>query len=178
MGTIEGYEEYLQRTISEFARYADGGSAAAVDYLMFREACKGDPSFMGAFATQMLAALVAREEFNPAQRMMLTELLNRISGHKAVARAVSGAARNRGASKEGYKGFATALRVLAAVMDEGATSVEEAWAIVAEQSGLSDSTVKASWIRWKGEIDSAMVETEGSLDEAVRAMILTNKKDS
>jgi hypothetical protein len=175
VGTVDGYEEYLQRTISEFARYADSGSAAAVEFLMFREACKGDPSFMGAFATQMLATLVSGEDFNPAERMMLTELLNRVSGHKAVARAISGAARKRGTSKEGYKGFATALRVLTAVMDEGATSVEEAWAIVAEQSGLSDSAVKASWIRWKGEIDLAMVENEGSLDEAVRAMILKDK---
>lgn len=116
-------------------------------------------SFSGdAYAMQQLARMahdsfLDNVELTPALRVWCTVTAWIIGESRAVATAISKdlIGQKRGAPRSALKAYNICTEVAAVILD-GATSVEEAWQFVAEKHHLDIATVKGYWIEHKSLI--------------------------
>jgi hypothetical protein len=106
----------------------------------------------------------------------LFELLKRLlDDDSSVARVVSRPAGKRGRTSKGFEGFNIAFLVLDALSENGASSVEKAWAMVADTRGIDAETVKKHWIKWKPHVLKTCESKTPGLPASIKEMIAKNK---
>lgn len=124
-------------------------------YLRLRSyvaAIDGDQSFAGKALWEVQERLLRGEPLDEADQWFLAVVISRVANNKIATNAICGREGKRGAGKRGYKGWGTALDVLRQLRN-GAQSVEEAIAMVAERRNLSESMVMKYWGEWKDEAE-------------------------
>lgn len=152
-----------------------------IKFRMSYEAATGDASFTRGLAGSIAESIIRKKELDPIEIVWLSSLLLNIEKSSHAAQAVSGETK-RGAPKKGGKSLTIAAAVVRAVMDDGATSLDSAWQMVAEQYSVDSRTVRKYWASWRPTLDGSFEchcsdgpHAAHDLNYAIKSMIRTNK---
>jgi hypothetical protein len=139
----------------------------------------GDPTFTSELAVEVMQKVVNNEELNSRERLWLATVLGRLANDSKAALALSGK-KGKGAPKKGSHQWQVAMGVLVAIMDGGATSVDDAWEAVAARTHLGPATVRKYWAACKPIMEQAFSDAfkrdgADSFDAALKEMIRNNR---
>lgn len=124
------------------------------------ESLRGDASLIPVVANGLLESLVLERaiKLSAAERLWLIEILSRARGEKA-ARILSGKT-GKGAPRKGKKSLDIAFDVVRELMDNDQSSMEAAWAAVADKRCMDAVTVRKYWAEWKPSLDGMKSENQ------------------
>lgn len=178
----EKIDAAMEELISEMAKHAHDSAQNAVQYGLLMGGMDGDSSLLRLYAACIEETLILGGTLSPLDRFFLINVTGvlgtdpgaalKVAQSLAPERPMSGAPNKRG------RAYGLALHVFQAIEDQGAKSMEDAWAIVAEKIGVSESLVKQAWITWKPVILAVQDERTGQdTAKAIKERFLANKKN-
>lgn len=120
----------------------------------------GDASLIPMIAAGIFNKLLLTPEveLSANERLWLIAILGRARDEKA-ARMLAGKT-GRGAPRKGRKSLDVAFEVVREIMDNQQTSMEAAWAAVADKMSLDAVTVRKYWADWKPHLDGDKPENQ------------------
>lgn len=133
--------------------------------LVMGAALEGDPSFARMAAQRTLLA-IAESQINPAYKAFAMYAMHGLVRSPNLARDLFNPGKGAGAPKKQLGAFLAARRVYAVVTENGAKTVEDAIAIVAEESHKSDSLIAKHWGRFKGDVFALETAVGGADSES------------
>lgn len=178
--TAEEYEAMGEALIAQGKKtLGEMQGVDAIEAHAIQASLAGDPSFMMKMAAMVAKQIITGQPDNPARRMWLVLVLEGIRTNHQAANALCGK-NSAGAPKKGARGFDVSFAVFSALYDGGAVSVEDAWAMVAEEQNLDISTVKKYWTQWRPKLAEFFgpVMAEGgasSFSEGLKTFIKNNR---
>lgn len=133
--------------------------------LIYDEAFSGDQSF-GEFMLNYLYRKL--ERLGPPDQLdldALLEIIDRIAGSKQAINVICGTEGKQGKAKKGFDSLKTAMDVYDNHRLKKLTA-EEAWAKTADDLGIPFDTVKKHWMKWKNDIDMAVIRSVEASEQA------------
>lgn len=159
--TTEQFGAHMGRLAAEVKAYrAESVSNRAHHFIA--GLAYSDPSIASEYAKSISDQLLAGVELNSVDRFFACYLLNLVGCEPNLALAfVRSASGGSGRPRQQMNSITMASSVPWAIEERGATSVEKAWEIVAEEFHMSIESVKAAWIKWKGLVLDVQSEEAG-----------------
>ena len=147
MAKIElNYSDALRKLVAEGDADGKSGLGNFLNSHMGWASLAGDPEALIAFSEGIEHTILSGQEFTPFHKLWLFQVMKRLQHRKtavAVSREVPG---SKGAPRRIALSARIALQVFTVLFDIRASSMEDAWEIVAEEGKMSVSKVKACWI--------------------------------
>jgi hypothetical protein len=156
-------------------------SCGPLEYLQHKVcagALNGDPSLVQSMAAVLARKVWQNEELNPVDRFWLGALLVEVYGSPRAAKAICGDD-GPGRPKNTARAYKVAISAFHAIMDRGATTMDEAWNMAAEECSVDARTARKYWSQWKpvwsGRNFKHSCGDEMTLEDAVNVMLKGNR---
>lgn len=171
--------EEWQRVQREAIDEAESSGLGSLLQLQMIESLNGDPDFTADVAWKVALKIARKEELNGRERLWASVMLARLANSHKAAMVLSGKT-GSGRPRKGARHLKVAMAVFFEIFDNGARSVEEAWASVASRANLDADAVRKYWSRWKPYVaqihkDALLKDGHASFDAALKEMIRINK---
>lgn len=158
----------------EAREWAADNDKRRVELLLVLEGICKDPSLLQMAAEDLFSAVLRNEPLSPIDRLLISSILVGVAHQSDVASGLFGQT-YRGAPRKGAKGLRVAKDVVKAVQG-GASSMESAWEIVANDQQISFDSVKKHWIQWKREAE-ILLEATGGRRRSIAEQVKSRRQD-